>query len=52
MAVVLDVGTAWILEVAHVDDSPTECPVSVINRLQWDDDAWRARLMHQAQAAE
>jgi hypothetical protein len=52
MAVVLDVGTAWILEVAHVDDSPTDCPVSVINRLQWEDDAWRARLMHQAQAAE
>jgi hypothetical protein len=33
----LDVGAVWIVEIAEIDDGPSDWPVSSVNRLNWID---------------
>lgn len=47
LAVDLDLGIAWILEVDDVEASPRECPSSIVNRIQWFDSAWHDRLLRE-----
>jgi hypothetical protein len=44
-AVEFELGTVWIVEVAEIENSPRECPESIINKLQWLDLAWRDRVL-------
>ncbi|MBO4224741.1 DrmE family protein [Bradyrhizobium neotropicale] len=36
LGIALDVGTVWIVEIAHVDAEPTDWPANSVNRLVWD----------------
>jgi hypothetical protein len=36
LGIALDVGTVWIVEVAHVDAEPTDWPANSVNRLVWE----------------
>lgn len=45
LAIDLGVGTVWVLEVASIEEQARECPASYVNRLQWLDPSWRARLL-------
>jgi hypothetical protein len=45
LAVDLGVGMVWVLEVASIEGQARECPVSYVNRLQWLEPEWKARLL-------
>jgi hypothetical protein len=45
IAVDLELGLVWVLEVAEIEALPRECPGSILNRLQWLDSAWYDRLL-------
>lgn len=45
LAVDLGVGTAWVLEVASVEENTRKCPSSYVNRLQWQDADWKLALL-------
>jgi hypothetical protein len=47
LAIDLDLGIVWILEVAAIEASPRECPNSIVNRLQWLDPLWHDRLLRE-----
>ncbi|NUU41845.1 hypothetical protein [Tardiphaga robiniae] len=43
-AVEFELGAVWILEVAEVEAATRECPVGIVNRLQWLNASWHARM--------
>jgi hypothetical protein len=43
-AVEFELGAVWILEVADVEAATRECPVGIVNRLQWLNSSWHARM--------
>lgn len=45
LAVDLDLGIIWVLEVAEVERSTRRCPHAMANRLHWIDQRWRDRLL-------
>lgn len=45
LAIDLGIGTVWVLEVASVEDETRECPASYVNRIHWQDPAWKSGLL-------
>lgn len=41
VALRLDLGTLWVLQVNQIDPAAVQWPASLVNRLDWDSDAWR-----------
>jgi len=52
IAVDLGLGTVWIIQVGDIEPDPVTVPTSITNRLQWTDQAWRARLLAGSVRAE
>jgi hypothetical protein len=45
LAIDLGIGTVWVLEVASMEDETRECPASYVNRIHWQNLAWKAGLL-------
>ena len=41
----LSMGTVWLLEVAHLNLQRSDWPAGQVNRLVWESDTWRRRLL-------
>lgn len=41
----LSVGTVWLLEIEQLDAERQEWPYTQTNRIQWESDTWRRRLL-------
>lgn|GEM_PF-989940 len=41
----LSVGTVWLLEIEQLDTERQEWPYTQTNRIQWESDTWRRRLL-------
>lgn len=41
----LSVGRAWLLEVSQIETARRSWPHGQVNRIQWESDAWRRRLL-------
>lgn len=41
----LNVGTVWLLEVEQLEEELRPWPYTQVNRLQWESEAWRRRLL-------
>ena len=44
----LSVGTVWLLQLEHLERERQPWPYTQVNRIQWESDTWRHRLLRKA----
>jgi hypothetical protein len=46
----LSLGLVWLLEIEEIDTERRDWPYTRVNRIQWDSDSWRQRLLRRRTA--